>query len=226
MEIDNLNISIGANIFLLVDSSERVNSHYEAQRNAVLSELQPLLCNMAMEENIEVAVKTYFFKDLTEVYTMLNSRLSSLTDIVFARNYNPIIILISDGKQVESIADYRNALATLRSNKWYIAADKVAINLSDNFDNLVLSDFTGDREAVISSHQVDGLKYLFRGMNLMDCEISIPDPDWDDWGDWGDADSVSADDTFDQLLNDFIASQESKSSDLGKNSPTNFDEWL
>lgn len=223
MEIDNLNISIGANIFLLVDSSERVNSHYEAQRNAVLSELQPLLCNMAMEENIEVAVKTYFFKDLTEMYTMLNSRLSSLTDIVFARNYNPIIILISDGKQVESIADYRNALATLRSNKWYIAADKVAINLSDDLDNLILADFTGDREAVISSHQVDGLKYLFRGMNLMDCEISIPDPDWDDWGD---ADSVSADDTFDQLYNDFMAFQESDSSDFGKNSPTNFDEWL
>ena len=223
MEIDNLNISIGANIFLLVDSSERVNSHYEAQRNAVLSELQPLLCNMAMEEDMEVAVKTYFFKDLTEMYTMLNSRLSSLADIVFARNYIPIIILISDGKQVESIADYRNALATLRSNKWYIAADKVAINLSDNFDNLVLSDFTGTREAVISSHQVDGLKKLFRGMNLMDCEISIPDPDWDDWGD---ADSVSADDTFDQLLNDFIASQESNSSGLEKNSPSNFDEWL
>lgn len=179
MGIDSLNV--GTNIFLLVDSSERVNSHYEAQRNAVLSELQPLLCNMAMEEDMEVAVKTYFFKDLTEVYTMLNSRLSSRADIVFARNYKPIIILISDGKQVESIADYRNALATLRSNKWYIAADKVAINLSDNFDNLVLSDFTGTREAVISSHQVDELKYLFRRMNLMDCETSIPDPDWDDW---------------------------------------------
>ena len=224
MGIDSLNI--GANIFLLVDSSERVNSHYEAQRNAVLSELQTLLCKMAMEENIEVAVKTYFFKDLTEVYTMLNSRLSSRADLVFARNYKPIIILISDGKQVESIADYRNALATLRSNKWYIAADKVAINLSDNFDNLVLSDFTGARETVISSHQVDGLKYLFRGMNLMDCEISIPDPDWDDWGDWGDADSVSADDTFDQLLNDFIASQESNSSGLEKNSSSDWNEWL
>ena len=85
---------------------------------------------------------------------------------------------------MDSIADYRNALATLRSNKWYIAADKVAINLSDNFDNLVLSDFTGTREAVISSHQVD------------------------------------------QLYNDFMAFQESYSSDFGKNSPTNFDEWL
>lgn len=60
--------------FFLVDAAERISSQYEAQRNAVLAELQPLLCDFASRDNVGLSVKTYFFKELSSAYALLKSR--------------------------------------------------------------------------------------------------------------------------------------------------------
>jgi len=184
--MDEINIpKIGMTVFLLVDASERVNACYEEKRNAVLSELQPLISNLALDEETDVAIKTYYFKELSNMYTLLKKRLSSKADLVWERNYVPIMLLMSDGKQVESIADYRYALDALRSNNWFKAALKVAVDLTDDSDNLILNEFTGNREAVLNANHVDDLRHIFKKINITTCgPIELDDcldTNFDDW---------------------------------------------
>lgn len=180
-------------IFLLVDASERLKNCYEDRVNAILSELQSLIYEWVLGDDsdfptTDFTTKIYYFKDLAKGYTTLNSRLSSRAD--FSREvdclyFAPIIILISDGKQVESIVDYKFALNTLKANNWFKAAVRIAINLGVDEDNLVLSEFTMNSEAIVNIHLVSQLRSVFRHhSSRVSGVLEESDNDSSDWGDW------------------------------------------
>lgn len=181
-------------IFLLVDASERLKNCYEDRVNVILSELQSLIYEWVLGDDsdfptTDFTTKIYYFKDLAKGYTTLNSRLSSRADFsreVDCSYFAPIIILISDGKQVESIVDYMSALNTLKANNWFKAAVRIAINLGVDGDNLVLSEFTMNSESILNIHSVSDLRHMFRNP----CHIRVSgvleesDNDSLDWDDW------------------------------------------
>ena len=66
-------------VFLLVDIS--VRAHKE-RVDGILAEIQSILSeSAASEEDMELAVKTYYFKELTRVYTILKNKLSFRADL-------------------------------------------------------------------------------------------------------------------------------------------------
>jgi len=89
--------------------------------------------------------------DLGMACKELNEKLSTkafMKDIV--GYYAPAIFLMSDGEPTD---DWRGGLEILKQNKWFKAAVKVAVAISDEANRDVLAEFTGTKEAVIVAHQ-------------------------------------------------------------------------
>lgn len=175
-------------VFLLVDIS--VRAHKE-RVDGILAEIQSILSeSAASEEDMELAVKTYYFKELTRVYTILKNKLSFRADCANdgKRICTPVIILISDGKQVESISEYQCACDALKANNWFKAAVKLAISIEDvNCENSVLTNFTGTREAILTFQNVSELKKLIRFCRISAtgglCSVNVEPNEtiWDEW---------------------------------------------
>ncbi len=174
-------------IFLLVDISGREQANCKERVDGILAEILSILSDFAAsDEDMELAVKTYYFKELTRAYTILKNNLSSRADLENEGNQIsvPVIILISDGKQVESISEYQCACDALKANNWFKAAVKLAISIEDvNCENSVLTNFTGTREAILTFQNVLELRKIIR---RIDIKPGIVDPEpreinWDEW---------------------------------------------
>ena len=61
--------------------------------------------------------------------------------------YAPVIFLISDGEPTDN---YKAALEKLKKNELFLKAIKVAFAIGDNANVEILSDFTGNKDAVVS----------------------------------------------------------------------------
>ena len=76
----------------------------------------------------------------------------------------PAIILLTDGQPTD---EWRHPLAKLKNNPWFKAGVKVAIAIGDESTNVsVLEEFTGDKEAVITVHNVDQLKKIIKTVSV------------------------------------------------------------
>lgn len=83
-------------------------------------------------------------------------------------SYAPAIILLSDGGATD---DFDGGLAKLKGNNWFKAAIKVAIAIGDDADTDELAKFTGNKEAVITVHNIEALKQIIRIVAITSSQI-------------------------------------------------------
>ncbi len=80
----------------------------------------------------------------------------------------PVLFLMSDGEPTD---DYRSGLNKLKSNNWYKYAIKVALAIGDDANKEVLKDFTGNIEAVITSHTPESLRKWIRKVSVTSSQV-------------------------------------------------------
>lgn len=107
--------------------------------------------------------------DLGEACLQLNEKLSrnafmSETTGSFA----PAIFLMSDGEPTDN---YKYGLEKLKKNNWFKKAIKVAVAIGEDANKTVLSDFTGNIEAVITVHTPEALKKWIQFVSVRASEI-------------------------------------------------------
>lgn len=100
----------------------------------------------------------------------LNSKLSRNGGFMSSPSgcYAPAIILLSDGGPTDN---FEEGLSALKKNSWFKNAIKVAIAIGDDADKNVLSQFTGNSEAVITVHTLDALKAMIRIIAITSSQI-------------------------------------------------------
>jgi uncharacterized protein YegL len=81
----------------------------------------------------------------------------------------PVIILLSDGCPTD---DYNEGLKTLKSNKWFNAAIKLAIVIDDEADTDALKQFTGDAGNLIDIHSLDRLRTIIQVSEVSTSHVS------------------------------------------------------
>lgn len=100
----------------------------------------------------------------------LNSKLSKeqfLQEV--AGSYAPVIILLSDGGPTD---EYKSGLETIKKNNWFKHAIKIAIAIGDDADKNVLSEFTGNSEAVIEVHNKQALKAIIKFVSVTSSQVN------------------------------------------------------
>ncbi len=108
--------------------------------------------------------------NLGEALEELNLKLSKNEFMKEATgSFAPVIILLSDGAPTD---DYKKGLNTLKNNKWFRVAIKIAIAIGNDADKSVLTEITGNAEAVIEVHASSTLKKLIRFVSIRSSEIN------------------------------------------------------
>ena len=74
-------------------------------------------------------------------------------------HYAPVVIILSDGEPTD---DYMAGIKELKQNKWFKAAIKVAIAIGNDANVDVLAEFVGNKETVITVHDVESLKTIIQ----------------------------------------------------------------
>lgn len=106
---------------------------------------------------------------LGEACSELNSKLSRSGFMKSASgSFAPAIILLSDGVPTDN---FEAGLAKLRANNWFKNAIKIAIAIGDDADQMVLTEFTGNSEAVFTVHNIDALKQIIRIVAVTSSQI-------------------------------------------------------
>ena len=96
-----------------------------------------------------------------EAFSALNEKLSVkngfMKEASCARA--PVLFLLSDGEPTD---DYQAGLQDLKENGWYKYAARVAIGYGTDCNDDVLIEFTGNRETVLHTDNVNELKKLIK----------------------------------------------------------------
>lgn len=107
--------------------------------------------------------------DLGEACLQLNEKLSRnafMSDTT--GSFAPAIFLMSDGEPTDN---YKYGLEKLKKNNWFKKAIKVAVAIGEDANKTVLSDFTGNTEAVITVHTPEALKKWIQFVSVRASEI-------------------------------------------------------
>ena len=100
----------------------------------------------------------------------LNSKLSKEQFLQEATgSYAPVIILLSDGGPTD---DYKRGLDNIKQNNWFKHAIKIAIAIGNDADKNVLSEFTGNNEAVIEVHNKSALKAIIKFVSVTSSQVN------------------------------------------------------
>ena len=83
-------------------------------------------------------------------------------------NFAPVLFLMSDGQPTD---EYRKALDSLRENRWFQVAIRVAIAIGDDADKNILTEFTGNPELVLTAHTPEALKQMIRFVSVTSSKI-------------------------------------------------------
>ena len=90
-------------------------------------------------------------------------------------NWAPAIILMSDGAPTDSegyLSDnYKESLESLKKNKWFKNAIKVAIAIGKDANKDVLTEFTGNSDAVFSVYNKTVLEKLIQHVTIASSQI-------------------------------------------------------
>ena len=85
-------------------------------------------------------------------------------------SYAPTIILMSDGVPTD---DFKSGLSVLQQNNWFKAAVKFAIAVGgEDADTDILAEFTGNREAVLTVHNIESLKKIIKLVSVTSSQIA------------------------------------------------------
>lgn len=109
---------------------------------------------------------------LGAAYDELNSKLSRSHGFMNEPTGSraPAIILLTDGQPTD---DYTYPLDKLKGNPWFKAGVKVAIAIGDEDTNVdVLTEFTGNNEAVLTVHNIDQLKKIIHTVSVTASQVA------------------------------------------------------
>lgn len=164
-------------LFFIVDTSGSMDGEKIAAVNNAIREVLPEVADIS-SENADAQIKVaclqfandvqWLFKptdvegltwtDLSAngmtamgaAFNELNSKLSRKEFLDSPTgNFAPVLFLMSDGQPTD---EYRKALDSLRENRWFKVAIRVAIAIGDDADMQVLTEFTGNPELVLTAH--------------------------------------------------------------------------
>ena len=86
-----------------------------------------------------------------------------------AGSFAPVIILLSDGEPTD---DYKRGLDNIKKNNWFKHSVKIAIAIGNDADKNVLTEFTGNSEAVIEVHNRSALKAIIKFVSVTSSQVS------------------------------------------------------
>ena len=174
------------NMFFLVDTSGSMTGRKIGAVNQAIREAMPIIKEIS-EDNADAAIKvavlefsddcawmhdvpvdaekfdwidlgTHCLTSMGAAFEALNEKLSR-KQYMSQNSYQPAIILLSDGAPTD---DYKHGLDKLKQNKWFNVAIKVAIAIGDDANKQILSEFTGNSEAVFNADNVYMLKNIIK----------------------------------------------------------------
>lgn len=184
-------------LFFLVDTSGSMEGSKIGTLNSAIEEVIPEICKIS-DENADAAIKIAVLAfsngarwitpapmdaqdfrwnylnadgltDFGEMCKMLNEKLSRkafMSDV--AGSFAPAIFLLSDGEPTD---EYQKELGKLKENNWFKKAIKVAVAIGEDANKDVLSEFTGNKEAVISVHTPEALTKMIRFVSVTASQI-------------------------------------------------------
>lgn len=119
-----------------------------------------------------------------------------------AGSFAPVIILLSDGAPTD---DYTKGLECIKQNNWFKHAIKIAIAIGNDANRSVLTEFTGNSEAVIEVHNKSALKSIIKFVSVTSSQVNSKSSSVDD---------VSKQDKVISQINNFVDTQNIEDTDL------------
>lgn len=99
----------------------------------------------------------------------LNNKLSRKAFMSEASgSFAPAIFLMSDGEPTDN---YQRSLEKLKQNNWFKKAIKIALAIGDGANKIVLEEFTGNSEAVLTAHTPEVLMKMIQFVSVRSSEI-------------------------------------------------------
>lgn len=86
-----------------------------------------------------------------------------------AGSFAPVIILLSDGGPTDN---YSEDLEKIKKNNWFKHAIKIAIAIGNDANKNVLTEFTGNSEAVIEVHNRSALKAIIKFVSVTSSQVN------------------------------------------------------
>ncbi|MDR2719650.1 MAG: VWA domain-containing protein [Nitrososphaerota archaeon] len=80
----------------------------------------------------------------------------------------PAIFLMTDGQPTDN---YQEAIAKLKNNTWFKYAIKIAVAIEDGADTNVMAEFTGTKEAVVTTRTPEDLRKMIRFVSITSAQI-------------------------------------------------------
>lgn len=184
-------------LFFLIDTSGSMSGAKIGTVNAAIENVMPELKDLS-ESNADSQVKIAVLQFSTGVQWMyndpveaenfrwnyldaggltsfgeacseLNSKLSRSAFMSDASgSFAPAIFLMSDGEPTDN---YQDALAKLKQNNWFKKSIKVALAIGDQANKIVLEEFTGNSEAVLTAHDPNTLMKMIQFVSVRSSEI-------------------------------------------------------
>ena len=187
-------------LFYLIDSSGSMKGTKIGTVNAAMEECIPLLREVAQandDADIKVAIMQFSsgfewitpqngpadleqltnWRDLTAqgltdlgaALTELDKRLSR-SEFLSSQTgaYAPVIILLSDGAPTD---DWKGALTRIKQNNWFKHSIKIAIDIESGSDRDVLTEFTGNSEAILDAKDKSTLKNMIHKVSVRASEF-------------------------------------------------------
>ena len=186
-------------LFYIVDTSGSMSGSRIGTVNAAMEECIPLLKEVAVaNDDAEIKIAILQFSSgcswitpssgpvgleeivwndlqaggLTEFGTALRELDSKLSRNEFLKSqtgaYAPVILLLSDGGPTDN---WEVGLRELRKNNWFKHAIKIAIDIESGSDRSVLSEFTGNSEAILDARDTATLKKMIHKVSVRASEF-------------------------------------------------------
>ena len=184
-------------LFFVVDTSGSMSGQKMGTVNSAIEEVIPEIAKISAE-NADAAVKIAVLQfssgvkwltpqpmdaadfkwnyldadgltDFGEMCKALNEKLSRkefMNNV--AGSYAPAVFLLSDGEPTDS---YERELEKLRQNNWFKAGIKIAVAIGDDANKDILTEFTGNREAVVTVHTPEALTKMIRFVSVTSSQI-------------------------------------------------------
>ena len=83
-------------------------------------------------------------------------------------SFAPAIFLMSDGEPTDN---YQDALNKLKQNNWFKKSIKVALAIGEQANKIVLEEFVGNSEAVLTAHDPSTLMKMIQFVSVRSSEI-------------------------------------------------------
>jgi len=181
-------------VFFIIDRSGSMSGTKIVAVNTAIREVLPVLRGVGgSDANIKVtvlgfsteahwisppvSVEEFMWEDITAVgWTDFGDALNKLNEKMSRKEFMnsntgyaaPVIILMSDGQPTDA---WLAPLELVRQNNWFKLATKIAIAIGNDADKRVLSEFTGNPQAVLVSHSPEDLRKLIKIVTITSSQI-------------------------------------------------------